>query len=78
MTCFCFVQNKTKLDPHCEKDIFVGYDKQSPAYLMYFLQTKAIKRVWCVTFTDYYENSPLFKQDKNTEFPYYLTTTYDV
>ena len=25
MTCFCYVQNKTKLDPRCEKDIFVGY-----------------------------------------------------
>ena len=33
-TCFCYVQNKTKLEPRWEKDIFVGYDKQSPAYLI--------------------------------------------
>ena len=43
-TCFCCVQ-KTKLDPHCEKGIFVGYDKQSSAYLIYFQETMAIKRV---------------------------------
>ena len=40
--CFCYVQNKTKLDPRCEKGIFVGYDKQSPAYLTYFPETTAI------------------------------------
>ena len=43
-TCFCYVQNKTELDPCCEKGIFIGYDKQSPAYLIYFLKTTAIKR----------------------------------
>ena len=26
MTCFCYVQNKMKLDPRCEKGIFVSYD----------------------------------------------------
>ena len=30
-TCFCYVQNKTKLDLRCEKGIFVGFDKYSPA-----------------------------------------------
>ena len=43
MTCFCYVQNKRKLDSRCEKGIFVSYDKQSPAYLIYFLETTAIK-----------------------------------
>ena len=27
MICFCYVQNKMKLEPPCEKGIFVGYDK---------------------------------------------------
>ena len=72
-TCF-HVKNKMKLDPHCEKGIFVSYDKQSPAYLIYFPATMAIKRVRCVKFTDSYDNSPLSKQDKNTD---YLTTTLD-
>ena len=26
-TCFCYVQNKIKLDPRNEKNNFVGYDK---------------------------------------------------
>ena len=77
MTCFCYVQNKMKLDPHCEKGIFVGYDKQSPGYLIYFLETTAIKRVRCLKFTDSYDNSPLLKLDKNTKFLKYLIT-YDV
>ena len=71
-TCFCYVQNKIKLDPHCEKAIFVSNDKQSPAYLIYFLETTAIKRVRCVKFTDSYDNSPQSKPDKNAKFLEYL------
>ena len=37
-TCFCYLQNKTKLDPRCERGIFVGNGKQSPAYLIFFQQ----------------------------------------
>ena len=55
-TCFCYVQNKTKLDPHSEKGIFISYDKQSPAYLIYFPETMAIKRVRGVKFTNSYDN----------------------
>ena len=76
-TCFCYIQNKTKLDPCCEKGIFVSYDKQNPAYLIYFPKTMAIKRVRCVKFTDFYDNSSLSKLNKNTEFPEYLII-YDV
>ena len=72
-TCFCYIQNKTKLDPRCEKGIFVGYDKQSPAYLIYFPETTAIKKVRCVKFTDTH-NSTLSKPDNNTENPEYLIT----
>ena len=54
------------------KGIFVGYDKQSSAYLIYFLETMTIKRVRCVKFTDFYDNSSLSKPDKNTENPEYL------
>ena len=52
-----------KLDPCCEKGIFVGYDKQSPSYLIYFLEMTAIKKVKCVKFTDSYDNSPQTKQE---------------
>ena len=77
MTRFCYVQNEIEFDPHCDKSIFVGYDKQSPAYLIYFLETTATKRVRCVKFTDSYDNCWLSKPDKNTEFLEYLIT-YDI
>ena len=76
-TYFCYVQNKTKLDPRCEKSIFVGFDKQSSTYLIYFPGTTAIKRVRCVKFTDSYDNSSLSKPDKNTENPEHRIT-YEV
>ena len=60
------------MDPCCEKDIFVGYDKQSPAYSIYFPETMAIKRVRCVKFTYSYDNNSLSKPDNNTKNPGYL------
>ena len=73
--CFCYVQNETKLDPRCEKKgIFVSCDKQNPAYLIYFPEITAIKRVKCVKSTDSYDNSSLSKPDKNTINPEYLIT----
>ena len=48
----------TKFDPRSEKVIFLSYDRQSPAYLIYFPESTAIKRVTCIKFTDSY-NSPL-------------------
>ena len=74
----CYVQNKAKLDPRCEKGIFVDYDKQSPAYLIYFPESKAIKRVRCVKSTDSYDNSSLTKQeDEHTELLDYISNTYN-
>ncbi|KAK7895537.1 hypothetical protein WMY93_020862 [Mugilogobius chulae] len=34
--CYAYQQNKGKLDPRCEKGIFVGHDKGSPAFLVYY------------------------------------------
>lgn len=50
--CFAYEQNKTKLDARCKKGIFVGYDKCSPAYLVYHSDTNEIRRCRCVKFTD--------------------------
>ena len=44
-TCFAYVQNKKKLDARREKGVFVGYDKGSPGYLVYFPETGVVKRV---------------------------------
>ena len=35
-TCYAYKNLKKKLDPKCEKGIFVGYDRNSPAYLGFF------------------------------------------
>ena len=50
--CFAYEQNKTKLDARCKQGIFVGYDKGSPAYLVYHPDTNEIRRCRCVKFTD--------------------------
>ena len=49
-TCYACTQNAKKLDPRSKKGIFVGYDKRSPAYLVYFPDTDKIERVRCVKF----------------------------
>ena len=53
---FFYIKNRTKSDTRFEKDIFVGNEKESPAYLIYFPESKAIKRVKCVKFADSYQN----------------------
>ncbi|KAK5853459.1 hypothetical protein PBY51_014608 [Eleginops maclovinus] len=37
--CYTFKQDKKKLDARCDKGIFVGYDKYSPAYNIYYPET---------------------------------------
>ena len=49
-TCYAYTQNAKKLDPRSKKVIFVGYDKRSPAYLVYYPDTDKIERVRCVKF----------------------------
>ena len=36
--CFAYAEEKSKLDTRSEKGIFVGYDKGSPAYLVFFFR----------------------------------------
>ena len=35
-TCCAYKNFKKKLDPNCENGIFVGYARNSPAYLVFF------------------------------------------
>ena len=69
-TCFSYIQNTTKLEPHYEKGIFVSYDKQSPAYFIHFPETMATKKVRRMKFTDSYDDSTLPKADNNTKIQY--------
>jgi hypothetical protein len=50
--CFAYEQKKGKLDARCKKGIFVGYDRESPAYLVYYPESDEIRRCRCVKFTD--------------------------
>ena len=51
-TCYALIQNPKKLDDRSMKGIFVGYDKCSPAYLIYFPNKNVVKRVRVVKFID--------------------------
>lgn len=49
-TCFALKQNPKKLDSRSERGIFIGYDRRSPAYLVYFPELNNVKKVRCVRF----------------------------
>ena len=48
--CYAYKRNGQKLDPRCVKGIFLGYDKYSPAYLVYFPETGKIMKHRIVKF----------------------------
>ena len=43
--CYASVQKPKKLEDRAEEGIFVGYDKQSPAYLVYFPHKQQVKKI---------------------------------
>lgn len=67
--CYAYVQQKKKLDARSEKGIFVGYDKGSPSYLVYFPNHGEIKKVRCVKFTNNFE-IPGNSVGNPTDIPY--------
>ena len=56
-TCYAYIQDKQKLDPRARKGTFVGFDKYSPAYFVYFNESRNIKRERCVTFSNKIEST---------------------
>ena len=48
--CFAYKQDKRKLDPRCEKGVFIGYDKSSPAYIIYFPESRKVQKHRLVKF----------------------------
>ena len=50
--CYAYVQNPKKLEPRSKEGIFVGHEKNSPAYLVYFPESMKVERVRCVKFFD--------------------------
>ena len=50
--CYSYVNNAKKLDPRSEKGIFIGYDRDSPSYLVYNPISKSVSKNRLVKFTD--------------------------
>lgn len=48
--CFAYKQDKRKLDSRCEKCVFIGYDKTSPAYIVYVPESKKVQKNRLVKF----------------------------
>ena len=48
--CYAYKHDHKKLDPRCEKGIFVGYSKNSPAYLVYNPHTEKVTKHRLVKF----------------------------
>ena len=64
-TCYAYAQNAKKLDPRSKKGIFVGYDKRSPAYLVYYPDTDKVERVRCVKFFEEGSPQPIIDHDEH-------------
>ncbi|KAL7636921.1 UNVERIFIED_CONTAM: hypothetical protein RMT77_012679 [Armadillidium vulgare] len=61
-------RRKKKLDARSKQGIFVGYDNESPAYLVYFPEQNNIKKVRCVKFTEKFG-----QEEETSEFEYEYT-----
>ncbi len=48
--CYTYKQEKGKLDSRCDMGRFVGYDKNSPAYLVYYTDTNKVQKHRLVKF----------------------------
>ena len=74
--CYAFVQNAKKLDPRSRQGTFVGYDKGSPAYLVFFSDSNKVERVRCVKFFNESNHEP--KTDLDEQEDELLPTTVSV
>ena len=73
--CFAYVQDKQKLDPRSQEGVFIGYDPNSPAYLVYFAEKQEVRRVRCVKFFGL-TNSADDKIEEDDENPNYSISKY--
>ena len=49
--CFAYKQEKGKMESRCDEGVFIGYDKNSPAYLVYYPDTEKVQKHRLVKFT---------------------------
>ena len=55
--CFAQIQNPQKLSDRSERGIFIGFDKGSPAHLVYFPENQVVKKIRVVKFKKFVCNS---------------------
>ena len=60
-----YVQNTKKLDARSTKGYFVGYDKESPSYLIYYPENNSVMKHRVVKFTDKFEVRKSFVEESN-------------
>ena len=53
--CYAYVYRPKKLDPRSKKGYFVGYDKDSPSYLVYYPDSGSISKHRLVKFTEKFD-----------------------
>lgn len=53
--CYSYLNNGKKLDPRSKKGYFVGYDKSSPSYLVYYKEENKVMKHRVVHFTDKFD-----------------------
>ena len=63
-TCFAYVQNAKKLEARSKEGVFVGYDKGSLAYLVYYPEANKVERVRCVKFLEQNVCVPKIENDE--------------
>ena len=68
--CYSYTHNAKNLDPHSKKGLFVGYDKESPSYLVYYPETRSVTKHRLVKFADKFNaTEPLFEENVKQEQP---------
>ena len=71
--CYSYIEHhKTKLDPRSKRGIFIGFAKESPAFLVYYSDTRKVIKCRCVKFTDMIKKDVRRKDDAGSnddDFP---------
>ena len=67
------------LDPRCKKGLFVGHDKYSPSYLVYFPESNKVMKFGNVKFTERFENDskPTLQAEWADNTERRLSTSFD-
>lgn len=65
--CFAYKQEKGKLESRCNQGIFVGYDKNSPAYLVYYPETEKVQKHRLVKFSSKAARERCTQTESNAE-----------